>query len=164
VNIFDLVLVLVLAVFAAFGVLRGLVRELFSFITWIGAALAAWVFADDAAPVWATLIPEPQLRQIAGFVIVFVLVFIAGALIGLALDKLVNRSAGLRVVNRTFGGALGLVRGAAVIVILFLLAGLTAFPQRNWWREAMLTPAFERVAIYAAQFLPPDVARHVRYG
>jgi membrane protein required for colicin V production len=161
---FDIVLLLVLLVFTAFGVLRGMVRELFSFVTWIGSALAAWALAEDVAPLYTTFISEAELRQMAAFATVFVIAFIVGTLIGLALDKLVNRSAGLRVVNRTFGGALGLVRGAAVVVVLFLLAGLTAIPQRNWWREAVLTPAFERVAVYAVRFLPPDVARHVRYG
>jgi membrane protein required for colicin V production len=164
VNIFDVALLLVLALFVGIGVWRGLVRELVSFLTWIGAALAAWAFADDLAGQFKTLTQEDALRQMLAFVIIFLCVFIVGALIGLTLHKFVNRSSGLRFVNRVVGGALGLARGVAVVVIVFLLAGLTAFPQHAWWRAALLTPAFERAASYAAQYLPPDIARHVRYG
>lgn len=164
VNLFDLILLLVLALFAGFGVWRGFVRELVSFLTWVGAAVAAWVFAADVAEMFSTLTKEAALRQMLAFAAIFLAVYVLGTLAGLALHKLVNRSSGLRFANRSVGGVLGLLRGGAVIVILFLLAGLTAFPQRHWWREAALTPAFERAAVYVAQYLPADVARHVRYG
>lgn len=164
VNVFDVALLLVLVLFAGIGAWRGLVREFVSLLTWIVAALAAWVFADEVAAMFAGLTPEQPLRQMLAFVVIFVVVFIAGSFVGLVLHKLVNRSAGLRTVNRIGGGAIGLLRGVAIVVIAFLLAGLTAFPQRAWWRDAALAPVFQRVAGYAAQYLPPDVARHVRYG
>lgn len=164
VNLFDVLLLLVLALFVGIGAWRGFVRELVSFLSWVAAALAAWLFADKLAATFDALTQEDALRKMLAFVVIFLSVFILGTLIGLALNKFVNRSSGLRFANRVVGGVLGLARGVAVVVIVFLLAGLTAFPQRAWWREALLTPAFERVANYAAQYLPTDVARHVRYG
>lgn len=164
VNLFDVALLLVLALFVGIGAWRGLVRELVSLLTWIGAALAAWAFADDFAAQFRTLTQEDAMRQMLAFVIIFLCVFIVGTLFGFALHRFVNRSSGLRLVNRVVGGVLGLARGVAAVVIVFLLAGLTAVPQRAWWREALLTPGFERAANYVTQYLPTDVARHVRYG
>ncbi len=163
-NVFDVILLLLLAVFTGIGVWRGFVRELVSFLTWVAACIAAWMFADRLASVFESLTHESELRRILAFAAVFVTVFVSGMAIGLVLHKLVNRSAGLRSVNRITGAAVGLARGVAIVVILFLLAGLTSFPQRPWWREAALAPAFERAATFASRYLPQDVARHVRYG
>jgi membrane protein required for colicin V production len=164
VNVFDVILILLLALFTGIGVWRGLVRELVSFVTWVVAGIGAWMFAGRLASAFESLTRESELQQMLAFAVIFVAVFVIGTAIGLVLHKLVNRSAALRSVNRVTGGALGLVRGSAIVVIFFLLAGLTSFPQRPWWREAALAPAFERAAAFASHYLPPDVARHVRYG
>lgn len=143
---------------------RGLVRELVSLITWAVAGFGAWIFAGRFASAFESLTRERELQQMLAFAAIFAAIFLSGTVIGLVLHKFVNRSAALRAVNRVTGGALGLTRGVAIVVILFLLAGLTSFPQRSWWREAALAPAFERAAAFASRYLPQDVARHVRYG
>lgn len=163
-NLFDIGLILTLVLFAVFGAWRGFVRELVSLLTWAAAAVAAWAFADDVAALFKSVTQEAALRQTLAFVVIFVAVFIVGMIISYVLHRFVNRSAGLRSANRITGGMLGVVRGAAVVVAVFLLAGLTSFPQRTWWREAALAPVFERAAVFATQYLPPDVARHVRYS
>ena len=163
-NFFDIALLLIIAIFSAIGVWRGFVRELISFITWIAACFAAWTLSDRIAPMFESLTREQELRQMAAFVSVFLVVFITGAVIGALLHKVVSRSDSLRRANRVTGGMVGCLRGFAIIVIVFMLAGLTSFPQREWWRDAVLSPPFERIAAYAARYLPPDVARHVRYS
>ncbi|HKQ30968.1 MAG TPA: CvpA family protein [Burkholderiales bacterium] len=163
-NLFDVALILLLTLFAALGVWRGLVRELVSLLTWAAAAIAAWAFADDAAALFKGASAEGPVRQTLGFIVIFISVYIAGTILGFVLHRFVSRSAGLRTANRAAGGVIGVVRGAAVIVLVFLLAGLTPFPQKTWWREAALAPVFEKIAVYATQYLPSDVARHVRYG
>lgn len=163
-NAFDLTLLVVLALFVGIGAWRGLVRELVSFITWLLACVLAWTFSGRLASMFESLTPEGALQQMLAFVVVFVTVFVIGTVTGLVLHKFVNRSAGLRTINRVTGGIIGFVRGAVIVIVLFLLAGLTSFPQRPWWREAALAPPFERAATFATRYLPQDVARHVRYG
>jgi membrane protein required for colicin V production len=164
VNGFDLTLLSLLALFSLIGAWRGLVRELVSLLTWVGAAAAAWFFAGDIADLFGAVTREQALQQVLAFAVIFIAVFIVGTMIGVGLHGLVSRSSGMRSANRTMGGMLGLVRGAAIIVILFLVAGVTPYPKRDWWREAALTPTFENMAAYVARYLPQDVARHVRYG
>jgi len=164
VNVFDIILILLLAVFTGVGVWRGFVRELVSFITWIVACVAAWMFSGRLASLFESVAREGELRQMLAFITVFAAVFVIGIAIGYLLNKVVNRYAGLRTFNRVSGGAVGMLRGVALVVILFLLAGLTSFPQRSWWKDAALAPPFERAAAFATRYLPQDVARHVRYG
>ncbi len=164
VSTFDITLVVLILLFTAIGAWRGFVRELVSLITWIVASVTAWMFADRLAGVFEKLTQEGALRQMLAFALIFIVIFIIGILVGLGLHKLVSKSASLRAVNRVTGAALGMARGGVIVVIVFLLAGLTSFPQRPWWRESVLTPPFERAAIYAARYLPRDVARHVRYS
>ncbi len=163
-NVFDVILLLVLALFTSIGSWRGFVRELVSFITWIVAGVAAWMLSGPLASLFERVARENELRQMLAFVVVFIAVFAIGMATGFVLHKFVSRSAGLRTVNRVAGGAVGFMRGAVIVVIVFLLAGLTSFPQRPWWREAALALPFERAATFAARYLPSDVARHVRYG
>src|SRR5687767_742801 len=115
---FDISLVLMLLLFTAIGAWRGFVRELVSFITWVAACITAWMFADQLAVVFEGLTQEGALRQMLAFALIFIVIFIVGTLIGLALHKLVSKSAGLRFVNRVTGGVLGLARGGVIVVIV----------------------------------------------
>jgi membrane protein required for colicin V production len=164
VNVFDISLLLLLALFSAIGMWRGFVREFVSLVTWVTACVAAWRLSGVFAPALESMTQEGPLRQLLAFVIVFIVVFLIGTIVGVVLHKFVSRTAGLRAINRATGAVVGLARGAAIVVMLFLLAGVTSFPQRPWWRDALLSPPFERAAVFATRYLPVDVARHVRYG
>jgi membrane protein required for colicin V production len=71
---------------------------------------------------------------------------------------------GFRMTNNALGGLVGAARGILIVVVVFLAAGMTSFPQRAWWHESSLSPYFESVAVHVAQYLPRDIARHIRYG
>jgi membrane protein required for colicin V production len=163
-SIFDVVLVVLLAVFTAIGAWRGFVRELVALLTWVAAVAVAWLFAADLAGRFAALTAEPALRQAFAFIAIFAVVFALGTVAGLMLNRLVRARQGLRLANVLLGGLVGTLRGVSVIVIAFLVAGLTSIPQRDWWRAALLTPQFERAALFASGYIPRDVARHIRYG
>lgn len=158
----DFLILIVLGAFALLGLWRGFVRELLSLVVWVVAG--AWLLADIAAPLFRALSTDAIAQQVLGFALVFVLLLVGGALAARLIDKLLVRGAVLRVSNRALGAAFGAARGAVVVVLVFLLAGLTAIPQRAWWREARLVPYFETIARTAADYLPRDVARHIRYG
>jgi membrane protein required for colicin V production len=70
----------------------------------------------------------------------------------------------LKASNRVLGGFIGVCAGVAVVVLAFLLAGLTSLPQDSWWRHSTLAPFFESFAAFIGDFLPADIARHIRYG
>ncbi len=163
-NAFDFLLLLILAVSAMFGAWRGFVREVLSLAAGVAAAVIAWMFADDFGAFFTSLSNEPALRQALAFVLLFVGVLVAGAVISFLVHRMLVKGEFARWPNRMLGGLLGLGRGALIVTVAFLLAGLTALPQQSWWRRAALSPYFERAALFASGYLPPDVARHIRYG
>jgi membrane protein required for colicin V production len=83
-------------------------------------------------------------------------------LLSLALVELV-RAAGLGFADRVLGLAFGLARGALVVLTLVLLAGLTRLPEHPAWRDAMLSPPLEVLAIAVKPWLPGEVSRRIRY-
>lgn len=163
-NGFDVILVVALMAFAAMGMVRGMVREVATIVTWVAALLVAWLFAVDVESWFDWLFAERTPRVMAAFLALFAIVWIAGMVAGhLASRHLLGRGS-LRIVDRVAGGLIGVVRGAVIVVAVFLAAGLTSAPMQHWWRESSLAPHFERLAVQVARYLPRDVARHIRYG
>lgn len=163
-NGFDVTMIGILAVFATIGAWRGLVREVLSILTWVLACLSAWFFAGKLADLFKGVTDEVALQQVMAFVLIFVTVFALGIVASMLVHKLLPAKRAVKMANLIFGGLVGAARGGVIVVVIFLVAGLTSFPQRTWWHESTLTPYFERAAVYVSSYLPRDVARHIRYG
>ncbi len=144
------------------GVMRGLVREVLALAAWAVAFVVAWLFGGQLAAIMPAEIPSEELRQLAGFAVLFFLVLLAMSLVAMAVSQMV-KSAGLSVEDRLLGAVFGLVRGIAAVTILVLLAGATTLPSQPFWREAALRPVLERVAIVVKGWLPLEVSQHIRY-
>lgn len=163
-NVFDLALLLVLAIFGAIGALRGLVRTVFFLVTWLVASGVAWFFAAPVANALEGTIGEPVVRTLAAFVLIFLVVLFLGMAATSVLHRIMESMPILKASNRLLGGLVGVGLGVVVVVVAFLLAGLTSLPHGNWWRHSSLAPFFESLAVFASEFLPSDIARHIRYS
>lgn len=163
-NSFDYLMIVVLVAFAITGALRGFVLEVLSLILWPLSAFVAWLFADQGAAMFQSFVTEPQLRVVAAFVAVFLVVFIVGTIAVYFIHRALPLRGVLRKPNLILGGMVGLVRGGIVILIVFLVAGITPLPQRSWWREALLAPYFQKAAVAVSAYIPRDIARHIRFS
>jgi membrane protein required for colicin V production len=70
---------------------------------------------------------------------------------------------GLAPLDRLLGAVFGVARGVLVAWVAVLLSGLTALPQQQWWRQALLAPPFETAVLAAKPWLPADLAKRIRY-
>ena len=134
-TVLDWVFVGVLGFSLLLGLLRGLVYEVLSVLSWI----AAFVVAQWLAPAVGAWLPmekaaEP-VRYAAGFAIVFVAVVFAGGLVAWATRKMVE-AVGLRPMDRVLGGAFGLVRGVMVLLALAVVVNMTPLRKSQWWTES----------------------------
>lgn len=161
---FDLVLGAFFAFFVAIGLYRGFIKEALSLAAWFLAAAAAWFLADKVGDLMSSFIAEPTVRVIAGFVLIFVVVFVVTAIAKHYLHQFFMSRVYLKVPNFLLGAVVGGVRGGFIIIVVFLIAGLTALPRQSWWRESEIAPHIQPVALKVADYLPRDVARHIRYG
>lgn len=163
-NSFDAVILVILVIFTLLGMWRGLLREIITILTWVLSFALAWLFAGRFAYYFAFVSDAPVARQVVAFVAIFFVIFTAGTAVSWLIHKYLPPKNFLRAVNVVFGGLFGAARGAVIIISIFLVAGLTSFPQRSWWRESAISPYFERAALYVSGYLPSDIARHIHYG
>lgn len=152
-NWLDYFLAALLAAFVAQGLLRGFTRLAIGLAaTLAGLLLAIW-FYGIAAALFSPYVKSQQVANLLGFLTIFGLVQLVGALISWLAGKLV-KSAGLGWLNRLLGAAFGVVK-AAVIGVIFVLA-LTAFPVKpvpDSVSQSRLAPYFieaSHVLVYLA--------------
>ena len=142
----DVVLAVLVLVSAAFGLGRGLLKEVLSLAIWIAALLLALAFGRPLGEM--ILDADGKLQLAVGFALVFVGVLVAGALLQRLMRALVETT-GLSGTDRVLGLAFGALRGT--VVALFALIALRPFAEeRDWWRESRLVPqlmAFEEDAL-----------------
>lgn len=163
-NVFDLAVLGVLALFAAIGVFRGFVRSAFFLANWVVAGAAAWLLSAPVAAALEKSLTQPVVRMLVAFLLLFVVVFVAGIALSRTLHKMVEATPVLKGSNRLLGGLVGVAIGVVVVVFVFMMAGLTTLPNNGWWRHSLLAPYFESLAIFARDLLPTDIARHIRYS
>ena len=162
-TLFDHAVLVLIGFSVLLGVIRGFVREVIALATWAVAVVMASVYGGEAAPLLAKQIPDESWRALAAFVAVFFVVLIVMSLIGLFMSRLI-RSAGLGVEDRLLGSLFGLARGLLVVVVLVLLAGLTALPRQTVWKDAMLAAPLVKLAVIVKRWLPQDWAKYISYS
>ena len=99
------------------------------------------------------------------FRIVLSLVLVAylpGALIFRLPAAVRGRRAALSAEERLFWHVM-LSIGCSLATVLVLLCGLTSVPQHPMWREAMLSPPLEAIAVSVAPMLPEELSRRISY-
>lgn len=152
----------VMAVSVAWGVWRGLVRELMSLAGWVIAFLAANLFAGPLGEALPPSIPRPELRVLVAFVAIFIVSLAVSALVGLLLSKMV-KAIGLGGLDGTLGGLFGVARALLVVLAFSLVAGLTRLPLAPIWTESASGPVLARAALALKPWLPPAFAERLRY-
>lgn len=152
----------VIVLSALFAYARGIVRSLIGLAAWLAGFVAGLMLAPGLARVLPSFPEYPLLPQAIAFVAVFVLAIVAGALIAWPLRAVVH-GAGLGFLDRGLGGVFGVARGVVLVLAFVLLAGLSALPQRDWWQNSLLVPAFEAAALGLRPWLPPAWAEKLAY-
>ena len=153
----DVAVLVVVAFSGMLGLLRGMVREVFGLAAWIGAAVAAIWFFPQAQGLARRAITNVDVADPVAFGGVFLLVLIVLSLIARLMGGAVRRSA-LGGLDRTLGLVYGLARGAALIVVAYLIAGAIE-PVDQWpdqVLEARTLPSIYLGAAWVVQRLPGD--------
>lgn len=150
-NWVDAALIAVVVISAAVTYFRGLVREVLSLGAWAGAAFAALLAREPLRPHLSQWLEPPILADAVGAGTVFLVVLLILKIITNMIADRVQDSM-LGGVDRVLGLAFGAVRGAFLLVLAYILAGMFA-PETEKW------PA----AVKAARGLPivADAARRV---
>ncbi|WP_455373511.1 CvpA family protein [Limibacillus halophilus] len=158
INITDLIVVAILLISGILAFFRGLVHEVLSVSAWIGAGFATLYGYPLLTPYIMKVISSELVAQIVSGVVVFIGVLIIISLISHGLSKRVKESA-LGALDRSLGFVFGLVRGAVLVCLCWLLLSwvLPAEERPEWVQEAKSLPLIEVGAEALAALVPEDI-------
>jgi membrane protein required for colicin V production len=162
VTAFDYAVLGVLGASLLLGAWRGMTSEVLALAAWVVGFLAARAYAGEVSGLYGHWLADPTLRYGAGFATVVVGVLVVFGIGRLALSMML-RAVGLGLIDRLLGAAFGVVRGMVVAMAAVLVGGMTALPKEAWWRDAVLAPPLETAVIAMKPWLPPEVAKRIRY-
>jgi membrane protein required for colicin V production len=159
----DLAVLGVLAISALLAFMRGLVREVLGIGAWVGAVAVAVLGLPYMRGLARSWIPNPEWVDPASFVVLFLITLIILSIIAHIIGSSVRRSS-LGGVDRTLGLVFGLARGAALIIVAYIIAGMVV-PQDHWPEPVLnaraLSPTYDGAAWVVNQ-LPAEYRPHVR--
>jgi membrane protein required for colicin V production len=138
INWTDIVILAVIGMSCLYGLWRGLIREVFSLVTWVAALIVARLYSSALAPLLSGVFEGETTRYVAAFTLLFIATIIVGSLLTHVLSKLLTL-AGLKFTDRLLGGVFGVARGGIIVMLLiFVLSGL--FANTVAWQESRLIP------------------------
>lgn len=139
-NWLDIVLGLVLGISVFFGVMKGFARTVVGIATTFLAFLLAVWFYGAAGSMFLEYVSSKAVANFLGFVSVFLLVVLTGAVVGRLL-AMMFKWVGIGWLDRTLGGCFGLLRGLLIsIVIVMILMAFSLHPPPQAIRDSMLAP------------------------
>lgn len=178
-NIVDGIVVVVLLGSGLLAFARGFIRELLAIAGWIGSILATFhlfpktsflardlfddyiapgIFADivEAVPILGKIDPHIIADGLT-IVVIFVATLTLFTMVGHFISRRVKQS-GMGFLDRTLGFVFGLVRGAVVVLIAFLVVSALSPPDErpDWLREARVLPLLDYGGEQLRRLAPED--------
>ncbi len=160
---FDFAALVVLGLSGVMAFARGLIREVFSIIAFIGGAIAAVFFASMLSPLVESFTPlSGPLASVAAGLIIFLVVFVVITVITATVAKTAHQSTEIGSFDRAAGLAFGILRGVLVVALFVLLMRQTTpedtaqpiDPMQDAIRGARTYPIYNGVALALEAVLP----------
>lgn len=153
-NPLDLGVIAVLGLSAIFAFARGFMREALSIVAWVGAAYITFYIYGRVETAVEPMVHNPLLSGLIGIAGTFIVCLIILTVItGIAARAV--RSTGLSPIDRTLGFVFGLLRGAFILSLAYLMLDMVQPNDRpQWLRDAKSGPYLEQGASLIRGFLP----------
>ncbi len=142
-NYLDLAIILILSLFALYGLYRGMLYELGSLAVFFAGILVAGKFYQEGYNFFNAYIENPALCGVVAYAALFVgAALVTGILVGLL--RRVLHLAMLGRLDHFLGLFAGLAKGV-LICILLLVAFNYLIPNSNLMKNSALVPYFESI-------------------
>lgn len=155
-NVFDYIITAILLLFVIIGLVRGLLRELITLVSWFFAFFAALKFAPAlSAGFMQSVISSDKPRYVVSAIIIFLIVVILGAVVN-KLVHLAISSTGFGFFDKFLGLIFGAARGVLVVTIMLVAIQATAYQTSTWYKESQLSPRFQPIVAHFIPMLPKE--------
>ncbi len=125
----DILLGIILIGIFAYGLKRGLFKEIASFLGFILGGLAGFFLSKDLAQIFTAFGPiPPKVGVVVAFLLIFFLFLVGFHLLGSFLHKL-TQVAMMSWLDHLAGGLFGLVKGGLIVALLVFVVSLRPLPE-----------------------------------
>jgi membrane protein required for colicin V production len=154
-NTVDIIVIAVVALSALIAFLRGFVREVLTIGSWLGASLATLYGFPLAQPKFEQWISSKLAADIVCGISLFLVTLVLLSILSHMVARFVRGSA-LTAVDRSLGLLFGLVRGAILVSLAYMLIFAL---DPNILRGARTTPMMARGAEILRDLAPNELAK-----
>ncbi|MDA0279343.1 MAG: CvpA family protein [Proteobacteria bacterium] len=137
-NQVDIVILIITVLSSAFGLWRGLIKEVLSLLTWIAALLVSRVYSEPLAGLMTGMIENDGIRYVSAFAILFVIVMMFGTFLNFLMAKLLNVT-GLKLADRLLGAGFGVARGVIIVLVIMFITSMFV-SETELWQQSQLVP------------------------
>ena len=133
----DFALFAVIMVSLAIGAYRGFIRSFLSVLFWAGAAWVSFKQGQNASVYLESMIANEGIRLLAGYIGVFFLVLLFGAILNAMISSVIV-TPGVVSVDRTLGMAFGILRGGVIVTLVIVVGSIELFTGEPWWEDSLI--------------------------
>ncbi|MGU3494658.1 CvpA family protein [Xanthobacteraceae bacterium A53D] len=157
VTLLDLILIGVMLISGLLAMVRGLLREVFSIVSWVAAAAATLYFYPQLLPLTKQYIAQDMVATAVTVAILFLGTLLIVTIISARLSDAVLDSR-IGALDRTLGFLFGLARGFLVVVVAFLFFNwlVPDKGQPTWVLNAKSRPVMQNAGAWIVSLLPDD--------
>ena len=157
-HVIDYVIVLLIALSAAYAAWRGFMSETLSIFAWAAAGLGALYFGPWLLPLVSSKVETIWLASLLSYAAVFLAIFVPLAFISRRFSDSVKRSP-IGPLDRALGLVFGAVRGLAVLALAYMAFSYYMPPRHQpaWLTGAQLMPLVQKSGEVLLSVLPASL-------
>jgi membrane protein required for colicin V production len=140
----DYLIIALLVISCIAGVMRGLLREMISLLTWVLAVVLSWRLADILAPHLGGALAGAAVRPWAARTLIFLAVLIVGTTVGAVVNHFVRLSI-FSSLDRFLGLVFGALRAGVALGLVAIGCEAVHVNGETWYRQSVLMPYAERI-------------------
>lgn len=156
-NFIDIGIVVFIVITALVGLARGFVWMALFLVTWVAAALLAFLYHDELMAALPFKLSSDVFQMIVAALIIFLGVLFIGTVINYLFSKAVH-AIGLGSVDRLLGAILGLALSGLIIAMGVMFISLTKYTEEPMWQSSILVPKFARAADWIQANAPAQMS------
>ncbi len=157
VTLLDLILIGVMLISGLLAMVRGLLREVFSIVSWVAAAGVTLYFYPQLLPITKQYVAQDMVATVVTVALLFLGTLLIVTIISARLSDAVLDSR-IGALDRSLGFVFGLARGLLVMVVAFLFFNwlVPEKTQPPWVVNAKSRPVLQNTGDWLVSLLPDD--------
>lgn len=157
ITLLDGLLLVIMLVSAVLAMIRGFVREVLSIVSWVAAAIAAFLLYERLMPYTQQYISQDLVAMGVSAAVVFLVTLIVVSYITMRISDFILDSR-IGALDRTLGFVFGAVRGLLLVVVAMMFFNWFVQPEQQpkWVQSAKSLPILLSVGERLVSILPED--------